>query len=113
MKLFKSHSLWFSSGYNLFVAFKVYDPSFEKGSKKLWAYCECPAGVQGSCKHSNALLFKVWELKEMNMDELEMEFDLPTPTGNRILNSSANFLRKMLLFVFFRTTSAMACQEAY
>jgi len=64
----------------VFAAIKVYDDEDRK-SKKLWGYCSCPAGVDATCKHSYALMYKLWSLERLGTEVLEMDFDVPTPTG--------------------------------
>jgi len=56
----------------------------ERPSKKIWGHCDCPAGVNGSCKHSLAVLFKLMSIERTGADKIEMDFDAPTPTGKHI-----------------------------
>jgi hypothetical protein len=65
-------------GYTVFAAIKVVP---NKSSEKVWGHCNCPAGVEGLCKHSFALIFQILNFERMGLDKLEMDHDIPTPTG--------------------------------
>jgi hypothetical protein len=69
-------------GYNVLCSWKIYDVALKKQSKKVWGYCDCPAGTIGECKHSFALIFKILHHQKMGDIVLQEDFDLPTPTGN-------------------------------
>jgi len=74
------------------AALKIYPCEDDRRSKKIWSYCDCPAGVNGTCKHSAALLYKILDLENMGAETLEIDNHTPTPTG-KLQKFYFNFLR--------------------
>ena len=84
-----------------------YSPAADYVATRVRAYCSCPAGTLGSCKHVAATLFHVWDLQQLGVTVVppsKTSTDVAAywmePSGSRQAETSSRATRwKDFLFV--------------